>query len=303
MVVNAVDVIGRVSRGWNRDPAQIALGSPESGVSAAVWTHGGESPEDVKSDHCFDHHIISLQLAPNRAEVFRDGAHVFTKLLLPGTVQIMRAGVVPRAVQSGAWRLLHLYVPSAIVEQLGAQDVGFGPVEIVDPEGRPDPTIERIGREVLAEMRAEAPLSRLRIDVLGQELAIQLLRSHSNLPGGAIREDAPWRQAARDWRLRRVLELIDARLGEDISLAELALEAGLSAKHLTTLFRAATGEPPHRWLMRRRVERAREMLANPRHSVTEVAHLCGFASSQHLATVFQKRLGMTPSAYRHERLG
>ena len=64
----------------------------------------------------------------------------------------------------------------------------------------------------------------------------------------------------------------------------------------------APAHPPHRWLMRRRFERACELLNDPRQSITDVAHLCGFASSQDLATVFRKRLGIAPAIYRRQRL-
>jgi len=104
------------------------------------------------------------------------------------------------------------------------------------------------------------------------------------------------------WRLRRATEYLEARLAEDVGLAEAAAEVQLSPDHFTRAFRAATGLPPHRWLMRRRVERACELLTDPRHSITEIAFACGFASSQHLATVFRKQVGTTPSEYRRDRL-
>ena len=106
----------------------------------------------------------------------------------------------------------------------------------------------------------------------------------------------------RDWRLRRAIEYLEAHLGDDLRLTDVAAAAGLSTTHLATLFRAGTGESPHRWLMRRRFERACELLGNPSASITDIAHQCGFASSQHLATVMRTRLATTPTAYRHELL-
>ena len=105
-----------------------------------------------------------------------------------------------------------------------------------------------------------------------------------------------------DWRLRRTIEVMESRLDEDLSLEELAFGAGLSPRHYSALFRAGTGLPPHRWLVRRRIERACEMLLDPRLSITEIACACGFASSQHLATVFRKQMGASPSDYRRARL-
>lgn len=76
----------------------------------------------------------------------------------------------------------------------------------------------------------------------------------------------------------------------------------LSTTHLANLFREGTGDPPHCWLMRRRFEQACELLAKPDLGITDIAHQCGFASSQHLATVIRKQLATTPTAYRQALL-
>ena len=109
------------------------------------------------------------------------------------------------------------------------------------------------------------------------------------------------RPDVRDWRVRRTLEQIDARLGEDISLAELAGTVDLSPSHYSALFRAATGVTPHAWIMRRRIEKACELLADPRTPITEVALSTGFSSSQHFATAFRAEMGTTPTIWRRER--
>ncbi|MFC5422866.1 helix-turn-helix domain-containing protein [Bosea eneae] len=104
------------------------------------------------------------------------------------------------------------------------------------------------------------------------------------------------------WALRRVLEYLEDRIDQDTSLSELASVVGFSSNHFCTAFRRSTGVPPHRWLTRRRVERAKAMLLDPLLSVTEVALACGFSSSAHFATTFRKHVGASPSAWRRERL-
>lgn len=104
-----------------------------------------------------------------------------------------------------------------------------------------------------------------------------------------------------DWRIRLTIDQLEAQLGDDVGLAELADQVGLTPRHYSQLFKAATGLPPHRWLMKRRVEKATEMLADPQRSITEIAFSLGFASSQHFATVFRRFTRMTPSDYRQQR--
>jgi AraC family transcriptional regulator len=104
------------------------------------------------------------------------------------------------------------------------------------------------------------------------------------------------------WQLRRVQEYLAEHLEQDLTLRELAQLAGLSENHFCTAFRSSTGEPPHRYLTRLRIDRAKQMLGTPTLSVTEIGLAVGFGSSAHFATVFRKREGTTPSEYRRRYL-
>jgi AraC family transcriptional regulator len=100
------------------------------------------------------------------------------------------------------------------------------------------------------------------------------------------------------WRLRRVEQYVDTRLGQSIALDELAAVAGVSRRHLTRSFRQQTGETPHRWIMLRRTERAREMIDQTDTPLSEIALICGFASQSHLTMVFKKLFGISPNRWR-----
>jgi len=71
--------------------------------------------------------------------------------------------------------------------------------------------------------------------------------------------DAP-RGGLASWQQRRVKELMSASLNDEIPLSRLANECGLSVRQFARAFRVSTGLPPHRWLLRHRVDRARELL-------------------------------------------
>jgi AraC family transcriptional regulator len=120
----------------------------------------------------------------------------------------------------------------------------------------------------------------------------------------ARRERMPQRAAietACDWRVRRVMERMEAEIGCDIGLRALASDVGLSPSHLSAVFAATLGVPPHRWLLRRRIDRARNLLTRTRRSITDIALACGFGSSQHFATVFKAQEGCTPTDFRKGR--
>jgi len=100
--------------------------------------------------------------------------------------------------------------------------------------------------------------------------------------------------------LARVTALLEERLEEAPGLTALAAEAGVEPTRFVKAFKAATGLPPHQYLLERRVERARELLVSTDQSIADVAFACGFSSQQHLTNTFSKRLGVTPARLRKE---
>jgi AraC family transcriptional regulator len=299
--MDEANIIANMTRGWNRAPAGVASGTAGSEITTALWTHACDDVQEVWANPDPEMHLVAVTYGRFHCDKFLDGRLAFSKVLSSGLFNIVQAGARPRAVLTGRWRVLHLYLPAALLRDVvSAEDLSQHPtgLELVNPKGVYDPTVDRTAREVLAEMRDGQPLSRLRIDALGQDLAISLLRGHSNLVGTGRLARRHGGRVDADWRIRRAMQYLDAHLTDDIGLAELAADVGLSPGHLAAAFRRQTGLPPHRWLMRRRVERARDLLAESRWSVTEIAHACGFASSQHLATMFKRQTGQTPSEHR-----
>jgi AraC family transcriptional regulator len=99
-------------------------------------------------------------------------------------------------------------------------------------------------------------------------------------------------------RLRRVAQYIQQNLDKDLSLAELAAVAYMSPYHFARLFKDSTGVPPHRFVVRQRIARARGVLASPELSIAQVSRMVGFRTPSHFTTVFRRVLGITPGAYR-----
>jgi AraC-like DNA-binding protein len=97
--------------------------------------------------------------------------------------------------------------------------------------------------------------------------------------------------------VERVRRYIEAHLTERLTLADLAIEAGLSRHYFSRLFRDVTGEAPMHYLMSRRIEHARRMLSDRRHSVCEIATLLHFADQSHFCRSFRRRTGVSPLQY------
>ena len=99
-------------------------------------------------------------------------------------------------------------------------------------------------------------------------------------------------------RLRRVTEYIQQNLDKDLTLAELAAVVYMSPYHFARLFKCSTGVPPHRFVVRQRIARARAFLATQELSIAQISRLVGFRTPSHFATVFRRVTGITPRGYR-----
>jgi AraC family transcriptional regulator len=100
------------------------------------------------------------------------------------------------------------------------------------------------------------------------------------------------------WRLKRVTVYIDQNIDQPLSLDCLARAAGLSRMHFASLFRKATGLRPHDYVVRRRVERAQQLLSGSPDPIVEIALAVGFQSQSHFTTVFKRVFGITPHLWR-----
>jgi len=98
--------------------------------------------------------------------------------------------------------------------------------------------------------------------------------------------------------LARIVRHIDAHLAEGLTVAELAGMASLTRSHFSRAFQRVTGDPPQRFITKRRICRARDLLSSDDGSLAEIAALIGFSSQAHFSTVFRKEVGTTPAQYR-----
>lgn len=282
--------------------------TPDQTLSAAIWRFENNSSYDVFGPANESLDLVSMPVSGHHHHTyFGNGRRKWSGIHPTFHMNMVVAGEQPRGifVSQQPFTYLHVYVPHVMVERLavesGAVETGRT-VTLIDPMCSRDPFVESICRQVLREMRVGDRCSRMMIDFLGRQLVIRLIRQHSNLSGsGAFAERSG--PGYRDWRLRRAIEYLEAHLSEHVGLSDVAEVVGLSTARLAALFHEGTGEPPRRWLMNRRFERACELLGNASLSITEIAHRCGFASSQHLAAVTRRRLGTTPTAYRRQVLG
>jgi AraC family transcriptional regulator len=134
----------------------------------------------------------------------------------------------------------------------------------------------------------------LRLAILTRQLSTRDAcdRPHAEQPTGRNAK------SLQKWRLKRVLQYVDDHLAAKLTLRDLATVAGLSRMHFAAQFRVAMRLRPHEYLMKRRIERAEELLKRPEVSLAEVASTVGFQTQAHFTTVFKRFAGDTPYQWR-----
>jgi AraC family transcriptional regulator len=157
-----------------------------------------------------------------------------------------------------------------------------------------DPRLRALVAAVHAETLAGFPRGRLFLDSVEQEIATALVTAHAV----TRRPVQTHRSGLGSARLRKIKELIHAKMEGDLSLDEMAQSVGLSTAHFARMFRKSTGETPHQFILRERVERAKAMLRAPHTRVLDAAIACGFKTQQHFAQVFRDACGVSPTEYR-----
>jgi AraC family transcriptional regulator len=198
----------------------------------------------------------------------------------------------------GLMNVSHLQLGISDAALMASSDGAYGEVELHPSRKFADSRLSALVAAARAEMVAGFPSGRLFLDSVEQAMAITLVNGH------AVRHRPVqiYRGGLGSARLRRIKELVHAKMEDDLSLDEMAQSVGLSTAHFARMFRKSTGETPHQFVLRQRVERAKAMLRAPRARVLDVAVACGFKTQQHFAQVFCDVCGVSPTRYRQDFL-
>jgi AraC family transcriptional regulator len=152
---------------------------------------------------------------------------------------------------------------------------------------------------LLMAMRADledgSPAGPLYGDSLANSLALYLLKRYSNVTPRL----EPYRGGLSRSKLNRVLEYVNANLSDKLELGVLAKVAGVNLYHFARSFKQSTGESPYQYVLRRRIEKAKEFLVHAQLSVIETSARTGFVDQSHFSKVFRRLVGVAPSEYRN----
>jgi AraC family transcriptional regulator len=199
----------------------------------------------------------------------------------------------------GLMNVSHLQLGISDAALMACSDGAYGEVELRASRKFAEPRLSAMVTAVHAEMVAGFPSGRLFLDSVEQAMAVTLVNGHAV----KHRPVQIYRGGLGSARLRRIKELVHAKMEADLSLDEMAQAVGLSTAHFARMFRKSTGQTPHQFVLRLKLERAKRMLRGPDARVLDVAVACGFKTQQHFAQVFRDIWGVSPTEYRQDFVG
>lgn len=206
--------------------------------------------------------------------------------------------IVPRGTALGAYgheetEFIMLALEPGFVHRI-ADESGMSDSELERHVGIRDPQIEYIAFALKSELDSGCPSGRVYGDGLAVALAARLLVRYS----GHVTTAHNCNALLSGYTLRRVTDYIEENLTKDLTLAEIADVAHMSPHYFSRAFRKTTGVPPHRYVIHRRIEKAKTLLSDNRLPLVEVGLSVGFQNQSHFTTLFHKRTGVTPKVYR-----
>jgi AraC family transcriptional regulator len=107
--------------------------------------------------------------------------------------------------------------------------------------------------------------------------------------------------ALAPWRQRRAEDTLRAGLARGVSVEEVARQCNMSVSQFGRTFKKTTGQTPHRWLVQRRLERAKDLLLRSTLPLAEIALACGFSEQSHFTRTFTRLVGTSPGEWRRQR--
>lgn len=228
---------------------------------------------------------------------YRVGLQSYRLDVGPGALFINPGGCEFQNVHpQGRFRMLLVEVGGRLVQQLTRDAVSPTTREVVPQHNIRDASLARLIRSMESDVRRKCPAGRLYTEYLSLTLASYVIGRY------AVRStaDPSGRTLSRTQRAL-VEDFVHAHMQCNLSMARLASITQLSPRHFSRLFRATFGESPHQYVIRLRIDRAREMLANDSISISEIALSVGFGSQSHLTQLFHQATGVTPREYRLRR--
>lgn len=283
--------LGRCFRLEN--PATLLARTPcgnELAVTELRCDTSGFGLSETMAPH--DAYLVTLSLtAVCHHESWRQGRMANAGPLSPGDICFHDLRRDPAVRFEDPFHLLAFYMPRDALSEI--REVGEA------LRGRVgDPVVHGLGQSLLPCLSSRAAFNPSYVDHVLLALRSHLAVAYANCPRQVPRH----RGGLAPWQHRRLQELLDAHLSENIGLERMARVCGLSPSGFLRAFKKAMGMAPQHWLRMRRIEHAQARMREGPTALSEIALSAGFADQSHFTRVFSQETGVSPGAWRRAQM-
>jgi AraC family transcriptional regulator len=266
-------------------------------------------PADEMGEVFLNQHFIVIALDNFRASYLLDGYWQY-KDYAKGDIAIIPSNRnFPRTQIDREVPLLELLVDPIILNSLKDDSADGCKVELLPQYQIQDPLIYHMGLALMTEFQSGGVDSRLYAESMANALSVHLLSRYCNYN----KEIKKYTDGLPQYKLRQVIEYINENLESNtlsstlmngagrvsnLTLGELAFIAQMSPNYFASLFKQSTGLPPHQYVMKCRIEKAKDLLAKGDLSLVEISLQVGFQNQSHFTRVFKLHTNVTPKVYR-----
>jgi AraC family transcriptional regulator len=277
-------------------PGQVLLASDALGLDDVFLRAYRYGALDVEVPPVLDYTLVAYRHGVTMMD--REiGGHWSREFVAPGDLSVLTRA------EPSHWRwprdieVVHLYLSRGVLARVSAEvyDRDISDVQLMDVLKSSDDALYRGVIAVADEVSTHNLGGQLFIDSVANVMCVQLLRRYANV---TFREGRLSRSGLSPLQAKKITRYVDSNLEHPLRLAELAKMAHVSSSHFLRQFKLRFGCAPHAYVMRRRLARARELLARSPQSLKVVAARSGFADQSHMTRLFQRHLNVTPRAYR-----
>lgn len=243
-------------------------------------------------------HLISLPSwkQPTEVEIIADGKrhllqHDVNEI---GYIAMLPAYTSLRVRASQGAETTHCYLDPKFLTHAAYESANPEQVELKLLLPVPDPLVRQIVLSLKKVLETDATNSCFYAESMATALAAHFLRNYSTRKHVLLE----YEDGLSKYKLKQALEYMNAHLSENISLATISDELGMSQYYFCRLFKKSTGITPHAYLTQQRVERSKELLKKKEYTMLNIAIECGFANPSHFAKHFRRHTGIPPNQFR-----
>jgi AraC family transcriptional regulator len=278
---------------YKRSPivSSSSVGWDNLGI-AYDWYPVGGMPKVISKQHAVG--IFTDVPSPAITKRQIDG-RLKEEQVVQGSCVVVPANISQQAEWNKGSGALILAIDPAAFAQTIYEVVDPDTIELLPLFATPDPFIYQIGIALKSALTRNNTSSRLYAETLVNTLILHLLEHYSTTRPN-LREYITGQLPK--YKLQQVIDYIDAYLDRDLSLKELSNVVQMSPHYFSTLFKQSTGNTPHQYVIRCRIERAKYLIGQSKLSLAEIAIQVGFVDQSHLHRHFKRLVGITPKNYR-----